>query len=173
MMVDEELSRVTNGAGGGTRRFRWWWAVVVVLAAVAVMIKLQPTGKGVVWESDYQKGLALAKQTNKPILLAFHTLGCVFCEKMKGTTYKNSGVIKLVDESFVPVLLSANQEADLARRYVQLGFPSYTVLNPDGSYVETFEGYLPAKDYMEQLTESLGRVSRVALQDESVILGDR
>ena len=172
-MVDEELSRVTNGIGGGSRRFRWWWAAVVVLAALAVMYKLQPTSGGVAWESDYQKGLELAKQTNKPILLAFHTLGCVFCEKMKGSTYKNSGVIKLVDESFVPVLLSADQETDLARRFVELGFPSYTVLNPDGSKIETYEGYLTAKEYIEQLTGALGKVNGAVLQDESVNLEDR
>ena len=172
-MVDDEIVQVTHGAGGGSRRFRWRWVAVLVLAALAVMYKLQPTSGGVVWGSDYQKGLELAKQTNKPILLAFHRAGCGFCMKMKGSTYRNSKVVKLVEESFVPVLLSADQEADLARRFVELGFPSYTVLNPDGSKIKTFEGYLPAKDYIEQLTESLGRVSRVALQDESVIQGDR
>jgi len=162
-MVDEEMVQVTNGAGGGSRRFSWWGVVVVVLVAVAVMYKLQPFSGGVVWGSDYQKGLELAKQANKPILLAFYSTGCPYCEQMKRTTYKNSEVIKLVDESFVPIMLNADHEVDIARRFVQLGFPSYTVLNPDGSYVETFEGYLSAKDYMEQLTGALGKVSGVAL----------
>ena len=161
-MVDEELVRVAKGAGGVSKRFRWWWAAVVVLAAVAVMIKLQPTSGGVVWESDYQKGLELARQTNKPVLLAFHALGCVFCEKMKRTTYGNSRVIKLVDESFIPVLLSANKEVDLAGRFVELGFPSYTVLNPDGSAVETFEGYFTAKEYQKRLTGALEGVNKAA-----------
>ena len=172
-MVDDEMVQVTNGAGGGSRRFRWGWVAVVVLVVFAVMYKLQPTSRGVVWGSDYQKGLELAKETNKPILLAFHRPGCGFCLKMKGSTYRNSGVVKLVEESFVPVLLSADQEVELARRFVELGFPSYTVLNPDGSKVETFEGYLPAKEYMGQLTGALGKVSGAGLKDKSVNLGDR
>ena len=172
-MVDEELNRVTNGGSGGSRRFRWGWVAVVVLVVFAVMYKLQPTSRGVVWGSDYQKGLELAKETNKPILLAFHRPGCGFCLKMKGSTYRNSGVVKLVEESFVPVLLSADQEVELARRFVELGFPSYTVLNPDGSKIKTFEGYLPAKEYMGQLTGALGKVSGAGLKDKSVNLGDR
>ena len=169
-MVEDKMVQATNGASGGSRRFRWGWVLVVVLVVFAVMIKQQPISEGVVWENDYQKGLEVAKETNRPILLAFHNPGCGFCMKMKGSTYTNSGVIKLVDESFVPVLLSADQEVDLANRFVQLGFPSYTVLNSDGSKVETFEGYYPAKDYIDQLTESLGKVSGAALQDKSVDL---
>ena len=156
-MVEENMTQAANGVSGGSRRKSWWGIGFVILVVFAVMYKMQPTSGGVVWGSDYEKGLALAQEANKPILLAFHNPGCGFCMKMKGSTYRDSDVIELVEGSFVPILLSADKETELANRFVELGFPSYTVLNSDGSKIKTFEGYHTAKDYIEQLAGALGR----------------
>ena len=156
-MVEENMTQAANGVSGGSRRKSWWGIGFVILVVFAVMYKMQPTSGGVVWGSDYEKGLTLAQEADKPMLLAFYSTSCGNCRAMKRTTYKDPEVIKLVEESFVPVMLDAYQEVDLANRFVELGFPSYTVLNSDGSKIKTFEGYHSAKEYIDQLAGTLGR----------------
>ena len=56
-------------------------------------------------ENDYEKALALAKSSNKPLLVDFTGWACVNCRKMEENVWPDPEVKKLIEENYVLVSL--------------------------------------------------------------------
>ena len=52
----------------------------------------------------------LSAKYNKEILLFFYRENCDFCEKMKSQTFKDSSVIKLINDNFFPVMINGKSK---------------------------------------------------------------
>ena len=62
---------------------------------------------------DYDEGLIVGKELNKPILLDFSGFGCVNCRKMEAAVWTNPDVKKMLDEDFVLVTLMVDDKTPL------------------------------------------------------------
>lgn len=62
---------------------------------------------------DYDEGLMLGKQLNKPILLDFSGFGCVNCRKMEAAVWTNPEVKKMLDDDFVLITLMVDDKTPL------------------------------------------------------------
>ena len=62
---------------------------------------------------DYDEGLIIGKDLNKPILLDFSGYGCVNCRKMEAAVWTNPEVKNLLDNDFVLVTLMVDDKAPL------------------------------------------------------------
>lgn len=62
---------------------------------------------------DYDEGLQIGKELNKPILLDFSGYGCVNCRKMEAAVWTNPDVKKLLDEEFVLITLMVDDKTPL------------------------------------------------------------
>ena len=67
-------------------------------------------------EPDWQrldKALALAKDSGKLIIVNFYTDWCPNCRRMNEKTYRDDGILKQLNESFIPVKLNAESSRPL------------------------------------------------------------
>ena len=67
-------------------------------------------------EPDWQrldKALELAKGSGKLIIVNFYTDWCPNCRRMNEKTYRDEGVLKQLDKSFIPVKLNAESSRPL------------------------------------------------------------
>ena len=62
---------------------------------------------------DYDEGLQIGKQLNKPVLLDFSGFGCVNCRKMEAAVWTNPEVKNLLDNDFVLVTLMVDDKTPL------------------------------------------------------------
>ena len=95
---------------------------------------------------SYDKGLKLAKETNKPIFLYFGRYGCAWCEHTNKKSFSNTALKKLYPKHFVLVYVDAESgkrltlptgeritEAELGTRFNAFATPLFVFLTPQGS----------------------------------------
>lgn len=113
---------------------------------------------GLTW-NRYDRGLALAKQQNKHILIDFYTDWCGWCKTMDEKTYGNKSIQGVLNQKFVLVKVNAesNQtmqvngktmtEAQIAAMYQVNGYPTTWFLDPTGKAISPVPGYVPPDEF--------------------------
>lgn len=62
---------------------------------------------------DYEAGIALAKQQNKPVLIDFSGYGCVNCRKMEASVWTDPRVKSILDDEYVLITLMVDDKTKL------------------------------------------------------------
>lgn len=62
---------------------------------------------------DFEEGMKLAKQLNKPVLIDFSGHGCVNCRKMEAAVWTDPDVKKSIDNDFVLITLMVDEKKEL------------------------------------------------------------
>ncbi|MHB8926138.1 MAG: thioredoxin domain-containing protein [Bacillota bacterium] len=84
------------------------------------------------WREWGREALDEAGKADRPVLLSISGVWCHWCHVMDETSYSDPEVIKLINESFVPVRVDTDQRPDVNERYNLGGWPTTAVLSPDG-----------------------------------------
>lgn len=63
--------------------------------------------------NNYEEGVKLAIQENKPVLLDFSGFGCTNCRELEGAVWTNDEVRDIINENFVLVSLMVDDKAKL------------------------------------------------------------
>ncbi len=104
------------------------------------------------WVEDYEAGMKLSKEQNKPILFSFIKQLNRFSDDTRNDTYKNAKVIEYVEKNFVPILIDVDKEPELAEKYKIGYWPTHYLKHPKSE--ELFGpriGYDPPKLFLEQI----------------------
>jgi len=67
---------------------------------------------------DFEEGMKLGKQLNKPVLIDFSGHGCVNCRKMEAAVWTDPDVKNSIDNDFVLVTLMVDEKANLPQPIV-------------------------------------------------------
>lgn len=62
---------------------------------------------------DYDRGMAYAKEHNKPVLLDFSGYACVNCRKMEGAVFDNPTVRGIISDNYVLIKLMVDDKTEL------------------------------------------------------------
>lgn len=86
-------------------------------AAVSDNAKLpdgaEPAVHGIIAFEDYEKGLAYAKEVNKPVLLDFTGRACVNCRKMEESVWSDPGVLPMLKNEVVLISMYCDEKREL------------------------------------------------------------
>jgi thioredoxin 1 len=102
------------------------------------------------WYS-YQEGLEKIKKENKKGYLHFYTDWCAYCKLMNSETFADKKVIAFLNENFVPILVNAEKQQDVAKNYNANKFPFSVFIAEDISTVGSRPGYIPPDVMMDML----------------------
>ncbi len=119
---------------------------------------------GLVWNS-VTAGFALAKKTNKPIVVDFYTDWCGWCKVMDEQTFNNDAVKKVLASKFVLVRANAEDGADgqkLSKALEVRGFPTTVLCDPGGTPKAVMVGFVRPDKFSAQLSEFLTAKPAVA-----------
>ncbi|MGI0046831.1 MAG: cytochrome c biogenesis protein CcdA [Nitrosotalea sp.] len=113
------------------------------------------------WQDYGPDAFAQAKQENKPILLLLTAPSwCYYCQVYESEDYLyNPDVVKLVNQGFVPIYVDSDERQDLTRQYLEGGWPSTTVLAPDGQRLFGYSGPRPVQNMLANFQETLAYVN--------------
>ncbi|MDR3137873.1 MAG: thioredoxin family protein [Tannerellaceae bacterium] len=65
--------------------------------------------------TDYEEGMAYAREVNKPVLIDFTGFGCVNCRKMEASVWTDPKVKTLMEDYFVLISLFVDDKTPLAQ----------------------------------------------------------
>jgi thiol-disulfide isomerase/thioredoxin len=113
------------------------------------------------WRADYDTARKEATEKNRPLFLDFGTEDCVHCKRMHQTTFRDPGVIKLLNERFVPLKVDANREPRLAQSLRIQAYPTMILASHDGKILGWIEGFME----VARLADHLQRATAVQTPD--------
>lgn len=119
-------------------------------------------GKGVNFikgsEVRFADVLAQAKRENKRILIDFWATWCHACIQMNKTTLRDTRIGNLLNYTFVNYSVDMDHDPDgkeLVEKYKIQAFPTYLILNPDGTVYNRVVGSNPVEPFAKALTDAL------------------
>lgn len=119
-------------------------------------------GKGVNFikgsEVRFADVLAQAKRENKRVLVDFWATWCHACMQMNKTTFRDTRVGNMMNYSFVNYAVDVDHDADakeLVEKFNIKAFPTYLILNPDGTEYNRIVGSNPVEGFAKDLTDAL------------------
>ena len=129
------------------------FALLVLLAsgssALAGGVMAAPSS-AIQWHTSYNKGLALAKQTGKPVLIDFWADWCPPCKAMDREVWNQEKVITL-SEKFVCVSVDTDKDSAAAGRFYVKALPTIVLADSWGNAIIRHEGYLPASSLTKMM----------------------
>jgi thioredoxin-related protein len=139
---------------------------IILLQIIFLMMTATGLFPGTVEWNDFNSGIKISKQTNKPILIFFYTPWCHWCNVMNKDTYTNAGVISRLKNSFVSVgvNLASNDTINFEGKsysvqsfsniFGVMGVPTIIFMNKNGETITKIPGYIktdlfiPLLDYI-------------------------
>lgn len=110
-------------------------------------------------EKEINPAFEIARNKRLPVLVDFWSEGCKGCKKMNEITYQNEDVLHYLKKNFVFVKYNTkNRQPEFRNTYISsphLWTPAFIVFANDGSEVRKVSGYLPAKQFINEM--ELGR----------------
>ncbi len=105
--------------------------IVLVFAAFWTVVLLTQKKESINWVEDYEAGVELAEQENKPLLLVFYKPNAPMYNDAANNTYNNPQVKEYVESNFVPILINVVDRPDLAKKFRIDYCPTHYVKGPD------------------------------------------
>ncbi|MBV9124413.1 MAG: thioredoxin family protein [Planctomycetes bacterium] len=111
------------------------------------------------WRHDYTFARREALDKNRPLIIDFTTENCFWCNKLETTTFRDSAVLSLLNDKFIPLKVSAQLNPQLTEALRIQSFPTLVLAAPDGKILSTLEGYLEAPKLAGHLQRTLTAVT--------------
>ena len=110
----------------------------------------------------YDKGIAEAKKTGKPIFVQFFATWCGYCRKMDQETFSDTSVQQALDK-FVSVRVTESSQQKVLHEGKSVsekeptelhgvqGFPTLVFMESNGKMIGKIPGYLDSKEFKHML----------------------
>jgi len=120
------------------------------------------------WNNYGPEAFDKAISENKPIFLLLTAPSwCYWCQVYESEDYLfNTQVINELNQNFIPVYVDADQRQDLTRQYLEGGWPSTTVLAPNGDRIYGFSGVRPVENMLANLNQATQYVETTGFSNQ-------
>lgn len=102
------------------------------------------------WQS-YDTGIQMIKSQNKKGIIHFYTDWCYYCKLMNKQTFTDQKVIDYLNTNFVSIMVNADKEKEVARKYGANRFPFTWFVSEDTSGLSSQPGFIPPDMLLDML----------------------
>ncbi len=103
------------------------------------------------WQHDFEKAMAEAKSSGKPLLLHFHAEWCQPCQSMERTVLNTAEVRSRLKSSVIGVKIDVDHHRAFAKGLGVERLPSDLFLTPDGKTHALHEGIASESTYLQRI----------------------
>ena len=118
-----------------------------------VVLLLYTTARADEWDIALRR----AKQEDKPVILYFFTPYCSYCQAMDREVLAEKEINTVLKKNIVYLRIDVEKRDDLARFYGVRGYPTTTLLKPNGQQIIQIPGYIEKGDFKRLLAFVKGK----------------
>jgi thiol:disulfide interchange protein len=122
-------------------------AVVLAVPCFAGAAQAAP----IAWQKDIRTALRAAAEEDKPLMVMVSAGWCGYCHKMLQQTFPDPALALRVNGQFVPVLIDADEQAELMQKLKVDAMPSILVISPERKIMGRFAGFQSAAQLAARL----------------------
>lgn len=100
--------------------------------------------KAIQWRS-LKDAMASSKSENKKILVYFYAEWCATCKKMKKETFKDPGVIRTLNNTYIPVKVDVDKNKKLSEIFKISLLPDTWFMTENNEIIGNRPGYISAE----------------------------
>lgn len=93
------------------------------------------------WRRDLQATYREAAIKNKPILVVVGARWCGYCRQLHEQTLHNTAVMSRINSQFLPVLIDADEQAELTQQLQVEMLPTVLVISPERRVLNRSTGF--------------------------------
>jgi thioredoxin-like negative regulator of GroEL len=98
----------------------------------------------IAWQKDIRSALRMSAEEDKPLMVMVGAGWCGYCHKMLQQTFPDPALALRVNGQFVPVLLDADEQAELVQKLRVNAMPTVLVISPERKIIGRFAGFQSA-----------------------------
>jgi FKBP-type peptidyl-prolyl cis-trans isomerase 2 len=126
--------------------------ITVDLEIAAVTRAAQLDSFQIKWVEDYDKGIAMAREEQKPAVLVLYADWCAFCKRLFGETLQDPRVRAFKDR-FVWIKVNSDANVKFKEQFAQKSFPLIVILNRKGEPLDRLDGFRTAVTFRDELVK--------------------
>ena len=109
------------------------------------------------YELSYEDALKMAKRQGRRLFIDCYTSWCGPCKYMSETVFKQEEVGDFLNQNFICLKfdLEKGEGPELAKKFGVRAYPTFVIVNPDGTIRHKLVGGGEAKEFIERVKESL------------------
>ncbi len=135
----------------GSMRLRSAIAAVFLNLAFCASALPQAKEPALNWQPWSNAVFAQARAQHKFVLLDLEAVWCHWCHVMDDVTYRDSAVVRLLNQRYLLVKVDQDSRPDISNRYEDYGWPATVVFAADGSEIVKRSGYIPPRPMASML----------------------
>jgi len=156
----------------GMRKLRLMNALTSSLVAIALGVipsEAQDYGgsekaPSIDWRPSYRRSVDEAARDGKPLLVSVTATWCGPCRQLKQLTFTDSRVIDMVQSSFVPYMIDADEHPELVTGFGVEAFPTTMVISPDLTILKRMSGFQSAGDLIANMASLANPSTSIRIQ---------
>jgi FKBP-type peptidyl-prolyl cis-trans isomerase 2 len=114
------------------------------------------------WIEDYDAGLKIARDRNKPAVLVLYADWCGYSAKLLDESFADPR-IKLLKDAFVWIKVDSDKNREYKELFEQTSYPWIIVMGPDGDTLKQFKGYQAAPILRQELKDLIATNKQMAM----------
>lgn len=134
------------------RKFLFISLLLLILISLYMFFSNSSMNKGLNWENDYYKALAIAKTEDKMVYLFIGADSCIHCDRFKEQTLSDKELIETMKEDYVLLYMSRDRHP-IPDGFEKYGVPMHYFLSSDGNVTAHIVGSRELAGWYDVLDE--------------------
>ena len=107
--------------------------------------------------TTYEEAIAVAKRSDRKVLIVFGAEWCSWCKKLDKETIRNREVNKAIAEgNVINIHVDVDQRKDLAKKFSVRGIPAYVIIDKDEAVVRQGSGFKDPSNFISWMLGKWG-----------------
>jgi Thiol:disulfide interchange protein len=130
--------------------------LLTALFVVAVGVGVATSPSTPISWYDYNDGMKLAEEEDKPMMINFGADWCRFCGKLDEKTFTDGQVIAL-SESFVCIKVDVDQGREITKKFKIRPIPAIVFADSQGHEIHRVIGFKNADKFLKEMHTALSK----------------
>ncbi len=136
-------------------------AIIIIFLAFTIFVFLTQQGADINWVKDYERGIKMSEEQNKPAMLCFYKLFTQYTTPTLEQTFKSDKLKEYLEANYIPILIDVTKHPKVAEEYEVNYYPTYIIRLPDSEkLLGPLQGHFTAGSLIRELKDLMEKAEK-------------